>query len=342
MGGKALNIYGVFTERKSTPEYTKIVSEIKTQINDDFYGLLETHAITSYHTKEDHGDLDLLIKNNPNELIMDYKGYIQDTFNPRAINHNANVYSFDYKNFQIDFILINKDNWEIAKTYYSYDPAGNIMGKVFHKFNLSYGWKGLEYRFRNFNGKNSKNISISKDPYKIFEFGGYDYDEFLKGFDTLEKIFEYTINNEYFSPEIFQFENLRHIDKKRNRKRVSYNIFLEYINKKNIKSRYEFHKDKTVYLKHINMFFPEAKLLEKLEKLKLEDEKNKLLSSKFNGNIIMEYIPQLSGKSLGETISNFKEILSDNYEDFILNADEKEIIKMFKSVNKIKLMKFNY
>ena len=90
------------------------------------------------------------------------------------------------------------------------------------------------------------------------------------------------------------------------------------------------------------MFFPEAKLLRKLEELKLEDERNKLLSAKFNGNIIMKHIPQLSGKLLGKSISNFKENLSDNYEDFILNADEEKIIEMFKSVNKIKLMKFNY
>jgi len=341
MGGKALNKYGVFTERKNTIIYNDIKFKIIFQLNKDFKSKLKSHSVVSYHTKEDHGDLDLLIKEN-SDLNIDYKKYIQDTFNPREINHNANVYSFDYKNFQIDFILISEDNWEIAKTYFSYDPAGNIMGKVFHKFNLSYGWKGLEYKFRNFNGKNSKNIPISKDPRKIFEFSGYNYTGFLRGFETLEDIFKFLINNKYFSPEIFKFENLKHIDKKRNRKRVSYNVFLEYINKKNIKSRYEFHKNKDVYLKYINMFFPEAKLLRKLEELKLEDERNKLLSAKFNGNIIMKHIPQLSGKLLGKSISNFKENLSDNYEDFILNADEEKIIEMFKSVNKIKLMKFNY
>ena len=77
----------------------------------------------------------------------------------------------DIQNFQIDFIKITNESWDTARVYYSYDPLGNIMGKAYHKFGLSYGWDGLYYKFRNFNGKYSQDLLISTDPEKIFAFG---------------------------------------------------------------------------------------------------------------------------------------------------------------------------
>lgn len=214
MGGRALNNYGITTVRKTTDEFNRIADNITQKINHDLG--IETSIVKCYHNKETHGDLDILLKidNIIYNKNVNLKEYVKNTFNPNAIHNNGGVFSFDYDQFQIDFIPIKESNWETAKVYFSYDPLGNAMGKTFHKLNLSYGWDGLKYKYRNFNGRNSHNILISKNPQKIFEFGGYNYNRYLNGFDDIEEIFDFIIDGEYFNSDIFRMENLKHIDKK--------------------------------------------------------------------------------------------------------------------------------
>ena len=106
MGGKALKIYGVETERKGTADFLRIGMEIRDNIAEDFDNKLETEIVTCYHTKIDHGDLDLLLKIDErfHNSGVNLKEYIRDRFEPKAIHNNGGVYSFDYDNFQIDFI----------------------------------------------------------------------------------------------------------------------------------------------------------------------------------------------------------------------------------------------
>lgn len=329
MGGKALKKYGINTERKSTEDFLKIGNEIQNKIENDLY--FDTYVVKCYTTKQSHGDLDLLIKISNNSNI-DWKKYINHTFKPKIIHYNGGVYSFDYKKFQIDFIIIKESKWEIAKTYYNWDPLGNIMGKTYHKFNLSYGWNGLYYKFRNFNGRVSDNILICNNPHKIFKFGDYDYDRYLQGFDKIEEIFEFVQKSKYFDNKIFKFENLNHIDKKRNRKRNSYHLFLKYLEDNNVNQNYEFHKDKESYLPMINDFFPEADLMNKINELKHIDKENKILSQKFNGDMVMSWIPNLMGKELGQAITKFKNALGNDYREFILNGQYKDIYNRFMEI----------
>ena len=333
MGGKALNKYGVHTERKNTEQFkTLAVYLISKLALDSIQGMnpaLNFAVVKCYHTKESHGDLDLLIKMPLNNTNFNWRAYIQDRFNPNAIHNNGGVFSFDYENFQIDFIPIKEDKWEIAQIYYSYDPLGNIMGKTFHKFGMSYGWDGLFYKYRNFNGKNSQNILLTTDPRAIFDFGGYNYDEYLKGFDTLEEIFQFTINSEYFDTEMLQMENLKSIDKKRNRKRGSYHLFLNYLKDNNINVKYGFSENKDDYLAIIDLAFPDVKFMDKLEELRKKDAQDKLLSEKFNGNIIMQWLPELKGKELGNAITTFKNQWGEQYNNYIANTSIENIQNCF-------------
>lgn len=317
MGGKALK--NTYTERKNTDEFLRIGGEIKNKLLVDLK--LDATILKCYHNKETHGDLDVLIK-IPFDFNINFKKYIEESFKPNEIISNGGVYSFDNQNFQIDFIPIKEEKWEIAQCYGFYDPLGNIMGKTFHKFGLSYGWDGLFYKFRNFNGINSQNILISNDAEKIFAFGDYDYNRYLQGFETLEDILKFAINCKYFDTEIFQMDNLKSIDKKRNRKRGSYHIFLKYLKDNEINIKYPFEKDKELYLLMINEAFPEVDLLGQLYDLKMKDNENKILSQKFNGDIVMSWLPKLQGKELGQAIKKFKESFDDDgdYREFVLNA----------------------
>ena len=328
MGGKALNKYGVTTVRKNTEEFQRIGKEIQNRVETDLP--VSTAIVTCYHTKADHGDLDLLIKMDEGISII-WNEFIKTRFNPQAIHNNGGVYSFDYQNFQIDFIPVKENKWETAKVYYSYDPLGNIMGKTFHKFGLSYGWDGLFYKFRNFNGRLAQNILLTNDAERIYDFGGYDYQRYLQGFEILEDILKFAINCKYFDAEIFQMDNLKSIDKKRNRKRGSYHVFLKYLKDNNINTRYDFHKDKELYLPMIDEAFPEADLLGQLYELKMKDTENKILSQKFNGDIVMTWLPDLQGKQLGHAITGFKASFEDDeeYRKFVLNANFDAIQERF-------------
>jgi len=136
MGGRALK--NTYTERKNTDEFLRIGKEIQHKLLTDLK--LDSIILKCYHTKETHGDLDLLIK-IPLNCNVDIKKYVENSFTPNEIFSNGGVYSFNHQDFQIDFIPINEDKWEVAQVYGFYDPLGNILGKSYHKFNLSYAWK---------------------------------------------------------------------------------------------------------------------------------------------------------------------------------------------------------
>jgi len=269
----------------------------------------------------------------PKDRQIAWREFIAYRLQPQAIHNNGGVYSFDYKNFQVDIIPINEDKWEIAQTYYSYDPLGNIMGKTFHKFGLSYGWDGLFYKYRNFRGTNSANILLTTDARRIFEFGGYNYDRYLQGFETLEEIFKFATDGVNFDAEMFKIENLKSIDKKRNRKRGSYHLFLNYLEENDIRTKKDFNPDKSVYITAIDFFFPEVNLKNKLQELQEKDSLDMFISQKFNGDIVMSWLPNLKGKELGEAMSKFKSQFEGNdFKTFILTADYQTIYKKFMQV----------
>lgn len=200
---------------------------------------------------------------------------------------------------------------------------------------VKYGWDGLKLTIYS-NTRKLDEMSISKDPVKIFEFLGYDYDVFKEGFDEIEEIFDYVISGKYFNYTTFLMENLRHIDRKRNKKRKSYNEFLQYIEQNNIKKEFKF-KPKDEYLNDIAEYFPEANLLEKIEELRKKDKQNSILATKFNGKLVMVNYPTLKDKALGHAMTNFKESLGE-WKDMFMQMETFEIMHEFDSfmINSIK------
>lgn len=326
MGGKALK--NTYTERKENIEYNSICNDVVTILQKEL--MTDIHVVQSYRNKKSHGDLDVLIKvtSELHNKGINFVDFIKKTFNPNEIYNNGGVVSFDYRTFQIDFIPVRESNWDVSIGFFDFDPSGNLMGKVYHKFGLKYGFEGLMYPFRNFNGRLSQDILLSKDNRKIFEFLGYDYDRFLKGFDEIIEIFYFVIESKYFDSTIFQMDNLNQIDRKRNRKRQTYQDFLEFIKNKNINKVYPF-KRKEDYIFEIDKYFPEANLINKLQELQKKDEQNKEMNSKFNGKLVMNVYPDLKGSELGNMITNFMKSFED-YRSFVLTNSSNDIIEEFK------------
>lgn len=326
MGGKALK--NTYTERKENIEYNSICNDVVTILQKEL--MTDIHVVQSYRNKKSHGDLDVLIKvtSELHNKGINFVDFIKKTFNPNEIYNNGGVVSFDYRTFQIDFIPVRESNWDVSIGFFDFDPSGNLMGKVYHKFGLKYGFEGLMYPFRNFNGRLSQDILLSKDNRKIFEFLGYDYDRFLKGFDEIVEIFYFVIESKYFDSTIFQMDNLNQIDRKRNRKRQTYQDFLEFIKNKNINKVFPF-KRKEDYIFEIDKYFPEANLINKLQELQKKDEQNKEMNSKFNGKLVMNVYPDLKGSELGNMITNFMKSFED-YRSFVLTNSSNDIIEEFK------------
>lgn len=315
MGGRAFIQKGIETRRVSKDEYDEIYLELFPKLS-KLFGTVE--LVKSYDTKETFGDMDILVKDYkyPNK---DIKLVIYGEFETDIIK-NGNVYSLVYKDVQIDIIKVKSSEWETTRTYYAYNDLGNLMGRIARQMGFRYGSQGLFYSYKSRYGFYAQDVIVSMDVPKIFNFLGFDYELYLMGFETLEEVFNFVVSSKYFTPTIFQYENLDHTNRLRNRKRDSYRKFLEYIKDMDGSSIVEVPKDK-YYSMAINFFGSE--FTDKLSELSYHDDITYEIRQKFNGNIVSQ-ITHLEGKELGEFISKFKQNY-DNFDSFILNADLENI-----------------
>jgi hypothetical protein len=132
MGGKAMKLVGVETERKSTSEHLRIESEITPIIAEMFN--TEVKGVKFYRTKESHGDCDLLILNTGNLGNVGEK--LKAKFGP--VHCNGNVFSFEYQNYQVDVIPQPLRNWNSCSDFFDWDPTGNLCGKVAKGFRFEF------------------------------------------------------------------------------------------------------------------------------------------------------------------------------------------------------------
>ena len=211
---------------------------------------------------------------------------------------------------------------------------GNFIGKIAHGFGLKYGQDGLTYD-HNFKGSNIGRVFISKDYKKIFEFLDLSYDRYLQGFDELVDIFKFITASKYFNWEYVQLENNNKINRDRDKKRKSYNAFLEYIDN-NVRDdihKYEYFKDKSDYIPMINEFFPEANLELEIRRLEYEHCRSLYIKAKFNGGDVMRNYG-FKGKELGDVLTGFKEFINNRFSnelayDELMIINTKGIIYQF-------------
>lgn len=72
-----------------------------------------------------------------------------------------------------------------------------------------------------------------------------------------------------------------------------------------------------------------------IEEYNKKQEINKIISDKFNGRIIMDKYPSLSGKELGTIINNFKNHIIDiygDYNNYMLNNSQEDIFQELKII----------
>lgn len=308
VGGNALALFGA--RRYDREEYLVISDEILYKL-DHHMPEKSFMEIPYYRNKESFGDMDILCLPLTNK---DYE-YIRKVLDTDVFLVNGGVMSLLYEGLQVDIIPMPLKYFTTSYKYYAYNDLGNLLGKIFHKFGLKYGHRGLTMPLRDGTHQYAE-IEVSRNLRETLEFLGLSYDKYKEGFENLEEIYEYVESSKYFSPDIYWYENLNSINKVRDRKRSTYQGFVKRNEGK--EPRITFSKNKEKYLDMIFKHFPES--YEKYKEARLLHLRGLNIKEKFNGVLVSEWTG-LTGKELG----NFMCYLKSGYNDIFwsdLNDDQ--------------------
>jgi len=325
-GGLALK--NTPTRRYERGEFEVITNELTATLKQTFK---RVEMPLFYRKKESFGDADYIL--SMEEYNGNMREYITETFKPNEIFHNGNCWTFDFRELQVDLITVAPEHFDSNYNYLSYNDLGNYIGKIAHGFGFKYGQEGLMYDHY-FKGSNIGRVIVSKDYDKIYEFLGLSYDRWKQGFDTLEQIFEFVATSKYFNWEYLQLENNNRVNRERDVKRKSYMSFLEWIeaNAKNDNHRYQYNKDKSVYVEAAAKFFPEAGVELEIRRFEYEHCKDLYINAKFNGGDVMRKYG-FKGKELGVVLNGFKEFVNEgifrDYDEFMFQSNQETIYKYF-------------
>lgn len=114
MGGNALTEVDTVRLDKLDYEYVThlIVNKVKLAYPD-----VTIQPTASYRNKPDFGDADIVLHWDNQKSLVEV---VQELFSPTQIVKNGNVISFDYDNFQIDFIYFTDlEVFKFAWCYFS-------------------------------------------------------------------------------------------------------------------------------------------------------------------------------------------------------------------------------
>lgn len=320
MGGHALDI--VSPERLDRDKYLEIEREVIEKIKD----IIPNYYIPRYFDdKETFGDLDISYYL---DVERDIKDEIVAALGSREYKINGTTLHCEYKSFQVDFILTEKEVAECNKCFLDFSSFGEILGRMFKCHELRYKHSGLHLHVCE-NSDQSKfitDIHLTNVPREMFEFLGLDYDRFVIGFkDNKNEMFDYLTTCSYFSTELF-LEESNTIFRKKMTTRPVYKEFTDFITDKTYEKNpiIEFYKNnKTEFVRRTLEHFDKIDIYDKAVR---KHNNIKIIKSKFNGKVIGG-ITHLENKELGNFINDFKDSFGDItlFDDFILDHTQDEI-----------------
>ena len=328
MGGNALKVAP--TERLMARDYHALARDLTASLVREFGG--RAQAIPAYRSKQDFGDLDVLVEaematieeleafakafGHARQVEVGSKTvYLQGVSLPppqpnRGPNKNEGrqVLSYDHRShpdqqvgFQVDLIQAPADEFDISLAYFSYNDLGNLIGRIAHKMGFSYGHRGLMLPLREGTHLLGK-VLVSSHVDECLAFLGYDPHRFHEGFGNLEDVFAYACSTPYFHPDIFLLENRNHAGRTRDRKRPTYQKFLQHLKGLPPATYFQFPEDSGKWLARAHHHFPDLK--EKMEHVFKERDRLERVKEHFNGRLVSQWTG-LSGKDLGDFLSRF-------------------------------------
>lgn len=295
MGGKLFN-----APRINQKDYEHLIIFCK----DKFASIgRETLFPESFLEKKEHGDLDVIVcgpvvpKDELKRLFELEDG---------QISQNTSVISiFLLNKYQIDFAFHSQENFVSAYSYCRNGDCSNLLGRLAHHIGLSVGYDGLSYHVNLSDCDRLGKVSISRDFEKIISFLGLDFTPWKIGFKNPEELFEWIVKSPYFNPDIYQFENLNHVNRIRNVKRPVFSGFVEWLKNREFPNKFIPGKNKAEYFWQTLLYFDRADVLEDIQKVIKRAGMKKKANKAFNGTVIME-ITGRTGADLGKTLVAFR------------------------------------
>lgn len=216
-------------------ECRRITTEQYNILKDELYNLLTKLFIDSGSTvnfipfikeKQDHGDIDIVVgmKHVSSSFISNL---VKEHFSNIKIT-SKNTLSVLYKQVQVDLILVPLNKVSYAVNYFSYNDLGNLIGRMCKPLGFKHGHLGLEYKVM-YNTTHLKDITLSNDFNTILNILELDKHIYRQGFNTFKEMFDFVISSPYFDKQLFLFENLNNKNRVRDKKRKTYNMFLDYL-----------------------------------------------------------------------------------------------------------------
>lgn len=226
MGGRAFLDRNLQSHRMTTTELHEIASRA-IQVASEKAGTFEYYIVKSIAEKEDHGDIDIVIKNTGKEFIK-FKDAFKDNFYPVFINGLVISVLFEHK-YQIDFIFQPEASYDYACQYFNWNDLGNLVGRMMKPLGLKHGSGGAAYIYRPRGMASKYDIPLNityQETLKLCGLKPYDDNHVFK---TYKEVFDYVISSPYFAVRHYLYENLNNTNRVRDKKRKTYNMFLEYV-----------------------------------------------------------------------------------------------------------------
>lgn len=305
---------------KTSHEPVRLSNKEMAVFSEEWCSILKEHSVEhvvprNIGEKLDHGDLDVLVLSENIETFID--NFIVPNRIPLV--RNGSVISLLYKSFQVDLIKTPKEDLEFSTFYFSFNDLGNLLGRMSKNLGFKLKHNGLYYVLRS-EDHVLKEFLLSKDYKQFLNILEIDVAKYEEGFSTYIEMFEYLSSSPYFDSGIFKLENLNNKNRVRDRKRKTYNMFLEWCELQEFTDQEKLSKEEKE--EFVVSHFPELK-----EGIEFENHKYLVQLSvkrKFNGSTILSLIPELKGKELGDFIEAYKQSMK-GFNRFIIESNEDDL-----------------
>ncbi len=347
MGGSALEME---TERASPQHYLNVYVQVQRRLQSEWPKAV-TYLPRKHRFKQDHGDLDLLVRRDTVDLTRDW---VKSAFEVDEVVVNDGVWTFgvelevpssdtsETSALQVDLVTKRRKHWEMSKAFYDFGGLGNLMGKVARWLRYKWGFQGLRMPvYRDPKGERSVKYGeyvLTRDPKEAFEFLGFDYERFQEGFQDMSEIFEYVRSSEHFCREPFMPENMTADQKQRDRKRPVWDSFKNYLRDLErlgeLPSKPDSRPTQKEALERAKEAFPHSELHDRLKEdrefVKLRERAKKT----WTGRVPMEEFG-VTGKELGKMLSNFKDTFrTDRHRvEWLVRNSRENALERFKFAN---------
>lgn len=303
MGGNALSQPSVRLATKDYDELAEYVYQLFCNHRDEFDNL--PLDINYYHTKETHGDMDLLYTGPVDRVIEIMKEEFGDG---TEIVRNGPVTSIGIQIpqglFQLDFIHSPKELYDFAYRYYSWNDCGNLIGRVAHRIGLKFGHDGLWYIQRSDDGHIIYEHLLTREFNQALMYLDLDFVVHAFGFDTPEDIYAFIVKSRYFDYGSVELSQRNAVSRIRDKKRVMYTNFLKWLKERGLDHQNQNLGSKESYLEMHREYWPEFATM--YDKAAAAYKEKQVIKSKFNGTRIMELTGMKGGKELGAFMTTLR------------------------------------